>query len=430
MPTFEYQAVNPAGNSERGTVLGSTLEQAVEDLGRRGFQVQAIQPAARHDDPLLSPPPAPKRLVEETRPREEAAEEKPAMDPLLKNRSYVATSVVGPLVGKVALKDLQFFFRQLSAMLNAGVPYAQSLNTLKTQARDVRLRKVVGEMAENVEQGRPISVAMQRYPEIFSAMMISMVRVGEEGGNLDASLKQVADYIEEEVELRNLYRRVTIYPKLLLAASVVVILATNAIIASLGKEGGLSSPLTTVATWVILGPLLVGIFLFLRVGLANPRIKHNWDRFLLLIPYLGNTLHQVAMAKFGRAFGALYRTGVPIPAAIQLAADASGNEYLRSKIYPVVGRMREGDMLGPAFRESGAFSPIVMDMVATGETTGSLDQMLGKMADYYEDESKVRAQQLGQVMGVLVLLLVACYVGYIVISFWGGYFSGLQNAME
>jgi type IV pilus assembly protein PilC/MSHA biogenesis protein MshG len=431
MPTFEYEALGGEGQILRGTILGATLDQALGELNARGMKVQKIQAAALLNDPLsggyaVRPPEAPKSD------QQQAIRETSGFnpdDPLLKQRNYVATSVVGPLVGKVALSRLLFFFRQLAAMLGAGVPYAQSLNTLKGQARDPRLGRIIGEMVENVEAGRPISVAMQRYPEVFSTIMVSMIRVGEETGGLDRSLQQTADYIEREIELRNLYRRVTIYPKIVLVASIFIVLGTNAIIASLGKQGGLASPLTNPATWIILGPLIVGTFLFLRVGLANPRVRRVWDEFILYVPYLGKTLHQVAMAKFGRAFGALYKAGVSMPRAIKLSADACGNEALRARMYPISSQLEEGSRLTPVFEDSRAFSPIVLDMISTGEQTGSLDQMLNKMADYYEDEGKTRAQQLGQVFGVAVLLGVAVYVGFIVISFYMGYFGGITKEL-
>lgn len=423
MPTFEYEALMPNGTHERGTIFGQSLEAAREDLSRRGYLVQAIQPMAILGDPLLEPPrPA------SAPPQTQAAEPGVPDDPLLRPRSYVATQVAGPLVGRVPPSQLLFFFRQLSAMLGAGVPYAQTLHTLKGQTNDGRLKRVIEEMKVNVEAGRPASTAMQRYPEVFGPMMVSLFRVGEQTGGLDQSLQQMAQYLEREIELRNLYRRVTFYPKLVLFFAVVIALGTNAIIASLGKQGGLNSPLTQPAVLVVLVPLLIGLFLFFRVGLANPKVRGGFDQFVLLIPYLGKTLHQIAMARFGRAMGALYKAGVPIPEAIRLAADASGNEAVRARIYPAVDRLRDGGTLTPALQQTGAFSPIVMDMMATGESTGNLDLMLNKVAEYYEGESVVRSQQLGHVVGVAVYALVAIYVGYMVISFYSGYLGGVMGA--
>lgn len=423
MPIFEYEALMPNGTRERGTIFGQSLESARDDLSRRGYLVQAIQPMTVRGDPLLEPPGSPAVPSQA-----QNAVSRVPNDPLLRPRSYLATQVAGPLIGRVPPAQLLFFFRQLGAMLGAGVPYAQSLHTLKEQTTDGRLKRVIEEMKANVEAGRPASTAMQRYPEVFGPMMVSLFRVGEQTGRLDQSLQQMAQYLEREIELRNLYRRVTFYPKLVLFFAVVIALGTNAIIASLGKQGGLSSPLTQPAVLIVLVPLLIGAFLFFRVGLANPKIRGGFDQFVLRVPYLGKTLHQIAMARFGRAMGALYQAGVPIPEAIRLAADASGNEAVRARIYPAVDRLRDGGALTSALQATGAFSPILMDMMATGENTGNLDFMLNKVAEYYEGESVVRSRQLGHVVGVGAYMLVAIYVGYMLLSFYSGYLGGVMDA--
>ena len=216
-------------------------------------------------------------------------------------------------------------------------------------------------------------------------------------------------------------------PKLQVGASIVIVLITNMIIASMGKKGGLWSPLTEPITWVFLGPLIVGAFVFFRVGLANPRIRHNWDVVISKTPYLGTTVRQLSMAKFGRAFGALYKGGVPMSKSLTLAADACGNEYLRSKMYTANGRLETGAGVTDVFRETEAFSPIVIDMVATGESTGNLDRMLTKMSEFYEQEAATRSTQTAQVVGVVLFLMVAAYIGFVVFSFWSGYAAGATS---
>lgn len=348
--------------------------------------------------------------------------------PPVEERSYAAHSVAGPLVGRVSLTAQTFFYRQFGTMMTAGVPIVQALDTLARQARSPKLATVLREMRGHVEAGRPISAGMQRYPEVFSPLVLSMIRAGEEGGFMDQSLKLLADYTDAEIALRNLIRRVTFYPKLVLAFSVIVVLGTNFIISALGKTGGLSSPLTTPSTWIWLGPLIVGIFLFVRVGLANPRIKHNWDSFLIHLPFLGGTLRQLAMAKFGRAFSALYQGGVPINRAIYLAGEACGNEYIRSKISPASRILETGAGITETLRGTGAFTPIVMDIMETGERTGNVDEMLGRMSAYYEDEGRVRSEQMGHVFGVVIYVCVAIYVLMMLIKFYSGYFGGLMKA--
>lgn len=434
MPIFEYQARDERGQDVRGTLHSSSLASAAEDLAKRGFDVEHVGIAQGLDDPVprefsgSSEPSS--TLRPEGSGREHASTSEAAPDPTTQQRSYMQTHVVGQLVGRVPLAQQLFFFRQLGTMLNAGVNIIQSMETLAGQSRDPRLARIIRELAHHAREGRPLSVGMQRYPEVFSPLMLSLIRAGEEGGMLEGSVKQIAQYLEREIELRNLMRRVTIYPKLVIGASIVIVLATNSIIASMGKSGGLSSPLTQWSTWLVLGPLLIGIYLFIRLGLPNPRVKYNYDQVMLAIPGIGNTVKQLCMAKFGRAFGALYSGGVPVPKATQLAADACGNEYLRARIYPAAKRLEEGAGITETFRATGAFSPIVLDMAQTGETTGNLDAMLQKMAEFYEDEAETRSVQFAYAFGILALLLVAAYVGYVVVSFYMGYFGGMPKAAD
>lgn len=416
MPTFEYSATDPSGQTVRGTVLEADLAQAVASLSGRGLKVEQIGPAASFDDPIATP-------------RELPRTEGPTSAPPIQQRTYFATNVAGRVLDRVQLKDLLFFFRQFSTLQKSGVPIVQSLDTLSRQSKDGKMRTVLREMRGHVEAGRPISACMQRYPEVFTPLMLSLVRAGEEGGYLDNACAQLARYLEQEIELRSLYRRVLFMPKLTVFGSIVIILATNAIIDAVAPGGThIWSPLTQPITWLYVGPIVVGIWLFFRVGLANPAIKYKWDQFTLMVPYLGNTLHQLAMAKFGRAFGALYAGGVPIPRGIELAADACGNEFVRANLYPAAQRMQDGASVFETLRSTGALSPIVLDMVQTGETTGNMDEMLQKMADYYEDETTVRSEQTGRVVGVLAIIAIGIYVCIVLVKFYGSYFSNLMNA--
>lgn len=437
MPTFEYQAKGADGQVVSGVVFGLSLDHALKDLTTKGMQIEKIGVASNPNDPLSNAAytvrsgPAPVESVsgQIAGRTSEGAHPEPVRiyGPSTEQRSYAATSVWGPLVGKVPLKSLGFFFRQSATMLNAGVPIVQSINTLATQAQSPKFAEILREMVGHVEVGRSLSDCMQRYPEVFTPVMLSLVRAGELGGFLDEALAYVADYIDREIALRNLYRRLTFYPKLQVAVSILIVLLTNVIIHSMGKSGGLSSPLTEPIVWVFLTPIIIALFFFFRVGLANPRVKYNWDYFITKLPYIGTTYRQLTMAKFGRAFGALYRGGVALPKSLVLSADSCGNEYLRALMYPAFRSIEDGAGITETLKSTNAFSPIVLDMIATGETTGNLDQMLNKMAEFYEDEAATRSTQTAQIVGVVLGLLVAIYIGYVVITFWQGYASTVSG---
>ncbi|MBL8049049.1 MAG: type II secretion system F family protein [Chthonomonas sp.] len=431
MPIFEYQATDAAGALQRGTQVGASMDAAAKELAGRGLQVTSLSLTGQDLD-LTPRPPQPEAsshvmdeyVTHENTPRAET-------ERLMERRSYWATDVVGTTVGKVALPAIAFFFRQFAVMINAGVSPTQALNTLAGQTQSPKLGRILRELSQHALEGRPMSFGMQRYPEVFSPLVLSLVRVGERSGTMVEACNLVATYTEREIAIRNLVRRVTIYPKIVIALSIVILSAASAIISSLGKKSQLSAPLMTMSTWIWLGPLLIGLFLFYRVGLANARIRYNYEGFLLAIPYIGGTVKQFAMAKFGRALGTLYAAGVPIHEAFRLSADACGNEYLRSRMMPAIRGIEGGATLHSTMLATNAFNPIVLDMVATGEQTGSLNQMLEKVAEYYEGESETRSVKMGYILGAVALLGVGVYIGYIYIqnmmSIVGG---GLQSALK
>ncbi|MBS1716909.1 MAG: type II secretion system F family protein [Armatimonadetes bacterium] len=437
MPTFEYEAVSADGKREKGNVIGQSLDQALESLTARGLTVEHIGQAVSHGDPLAGftdfepvvpayqPTYAPVEVARQevpayqpvtSFPEQPAQQEGPPLGP----RSALQTQVVGRIVSGVDLSHQEMFFRQFAAMEKAGVPMVSALETLSNQSHSAKLKEIVLELRDHVNHGRPISAGLQRYPEVFSPLTVSLVRAGEAGGFLPDAMRQIADYLVDEIELKRLYKKITFQPKMVLIASIVIYIATNAFLASVGKGKPLYSPLIDPRVWLVLGPVLIGLFAYFRIGLANQALRYGFDKYVLWVPYLGNTLKQYSMAKFGRAFGALYEGGVPAGTAAEMAADSCDNEYLRSLIHPASQKLQEGAPIAPTLAVTGAFDPIVLNMLATGETTGNVNDMLTKMADYYEDEAKLRSKQLAEVTGIALLLCAGIYVLFLMIGFYGG----------
>lgn len=396
MPVFAYRALDIEGRLVDGHIEGPSLDVAARELAAKGLTVQTLSAAqARSPEAPASQPPAP-------------------FSPTL-------TSQVG-------LADLSFFFRQLATMMAAGISPAQCFQTLAGQTRSPRLAAIIHEARQEVEAGRPMSDAFARHPEVFSNLNLGLLRAGEQGGFVDAALGHIADYIDQEIRLRRLLRRVTLYPKLVIGASIVLIVGANLLIGII-RPGAttLDTPLTRPATWIVLGPLIVAIWLFVKFGLKNQRIKTDFDDFVLRIPGLGTTSEQYAMAKFGRAFGALYRGGLPLRDAFRLAVDACGNEALRARMQPAIRDLDSGAGIADTFRATGAFNPIVLDMVATGEQTGNLDLMLNKMAEFYEGEAETRSHQAATILGIVCLIVPGIYVGYVYITNLANIVAGPLN---
>jgi type II secretory pathway component PulF len=458
MPSFQYEATNAHGERIRSVAFGKSMQDVLQTLGAQGLKVLNIEDAYAKQDTLRAPgqqaafagagqplssgqqqiilnqpqavqtnPPV-DRSIPSSVPAPELGEvmQQPRAMPNVDKRNPIMTSIVGPIFMRAPLKDLSFFFRQFGTMVAAGVPMVQATDTLAKQARHPRMKAILKELRTGVEAGLPVSAVFQRYPEVFQPLVVSLIRAGEEGGFLADASHQISDYLNHELEIRNMYRRETFIPKVYVVACMLIIGFANMVLSSLHAPG-LYAPLNQISTWFVLGPAIILLFLFFTIGLSIYPIRKGWDHIKLMIPYIGKTAHYFSMAKFGRAFSALYKGGVSITRSVHLAADASGNEHIRSRIYPTVEKIQGGAPISSTLEETGVFSPIVLNMMSTGETTGNLDAMLIKAAEYYEDEGKVRAKQLAVVVGVLVFVVIAIYIGFVVIHFWQGYRQQMQD---
>lgn len=414
MPVYRYSAISADGKTEHGMLNESSMEAVWRRLSEKGLTVQEVIEAEAQANPEAGHAQAQHHGQQATGPQQ---------------RSAFVTDVVGPVVGQVPLDALHMFFRQLSTMLEAGLGISQALATLATQTSSSKLAKISREAQVHVTEGKPLSDALDYYPEVFTPLMTSMVRMGEQNGMLGQQCNELANYIHQDIELRRVIRRETFQPKMVIGASIVIIGAAQLFIASIGEQTHLDAPLNRLSTWIILLPILIALFLFVRVGLKRPEIKEKWDALLLAIPYINGMVRGFAMAKFGRALGALYRAGVPLADSIRFSADVMGNIPMQKRLHQVASRVQEGDSIHNVFTEAGVFDRVVLDMTKTGEMTGNLDQMLRHVAEYHESEGAVKARQGAIFLGVIAFLAVAVYVLFILIRFYTGYFGGMMDQL-
>lgn len=424
MPVYRYSAVSADGKTERGMLNESSMEAVWRRLSEKGLTVQEVTEEESQQTTNQAPHQAPYGATT----HDPGFSSQPQSGP--QQRSTFVTDVVGPVVGQVPLDALHMYFRQLSTMLEAGLSQNQALATLSGQTSSGKLAKISREAQVHVTEGKTLSTALEHYPEVFSPLMLSMVRMGEQNGMLGQQCNQLANYIHQDIELRRIIRKETFQPKLVIGASIVIIGAAQLFISSLGKESNLDAPLNRLGTWFVLIPILVAIFLFVRIGLKRPEIKEKWDNFLLAIPYVSGMVRGFAMAKFGRAMGALYRAGVPLADSIRHSADVMGNIAMQKRLHNVAARVQEGDSIHEVFTQAGVFDRVVLDMTKTGEMTGNLDQMLQHVAEYHESEGAVKAKQSAMFLGVIAFLAVAVYVLFILLRFYTGYFGGFQEYLN
>lgn len=394
MPTFRYVAQTQDGREVRGTVQARSRLEASDTLRKEGYWLLELYAEPEPTTPL------------------HATHQK----------------VWQPLFGGIPLKTQALFFRQLATMLSAGVPLYQALDTLGNQRVHPRLRRTILEIKNAVLSGERIAEAFDRYPALFSPIVRAVIRVGETAGVLERTLRQIADYLENELELRRLLSRVTFYPKLVLFFAILIPGIVPALITIVGGQGG--QPVGQVLTEITLRYLKIlgvvfAVWAVYRLAMQSRTLRVAWGVFLVSLPWIGFTYKQLALARFARALSALYGAGIPLSQAIRYAADACGNDYLTERLKPTASKLEAGRGIAESLREARVLPDMVMDMVATGENTGEIGFMMDKVAEYYEEEGKLRSHQAGYVFGILVFLGVAIYVAVLVIQFYVGYFSAL-----
>ncbi len=415
MPLFQYRATSENGETISGTAAGVDIESVSRELKTRGLSITDMSIVDTSIQETIS--------VASEKSRESKQGYPP---PPTTPRSTFETRIAGPVISLVSLKDLQFFFRQLGTLLNAGINPTDALETLSRNSGSPKLSAILREAKDHTLVGRPISTGFERYPEVFNPLMLSMIKVGEDGGFLPEQCLQLSDYIERDIELRNMIKRETASPKLTMIVSVFIIIGTNILIQSLAP-GGMGLPVPWIF-WALI--LIVGgtSFFFVKFLLPQPEIRAKFDEFNLKIPGIGGMIQGFAMAKFGRSFGALYKGGIPVHKALELAADSCGNEAIKRKVSPAIQQLKDGAGITDTFQATGAFSPLVLDMTRTGEMTGNMDQMLIKMAEFYEDEGATKAQMSAKIIGVACLIVTGIYVLIILLGFYGGMAAQAANA--
>lgn len=398
MPTFRYIAQTPEGREVRGTVQAATRLEATDAVRKQGYWLLELYAEPEPTTPVRT----------------------------------AHQGVWQPLFGGIPLKTLAMFFRQFATMLAAGVPIYQALETLGNQrGGSARLRRVLNEIRNSILAGERLADAFDKHPAMFSPIIRAMIRVGETSGALENILRQIANYLENELELRRLLSRVTFYPKLVLFFAILIPGLIPALITMVGAQGGapVGETLAGIAwTYIKILVAILGVWAVFRLAMQAQGFRYAWGLLTVSLPWIGFTVRQLALARFARALSALYGAGLPLSQAMRYAADATGNEYLRSRILPAGSKLEAGISITNTFASTGVFPPMVMDMVATGENTGELGFMMDKVAEYYEEEGKLRSHQAGYVFGVLVYLGVAIYVATILIQFYAGYFSSIFSA--
>jgi type IV pilus assembly protein PilC len=333
----------------------------------------------------------------------------------------------------VGHKDLQIFTRQLATMIDAGLPLVQCLDILAAQTPNKVFARILSQVKSAVEQGATFSDALRRHPRVFDDLYVNLVAAGEVGGILDTILNRLAVYIEKAVKLRSQIKSAMFYPVgiLVVAIGVIAVMLIKVIptFENMYKEMGhaelpgatkfvINISHSFVNRWYLyFGTLFVVVF-----GSAAMRRtdggKEIFDRMLLRLPVLGSTLRKIVVARFTRTLGTLLTSGVPILDALDICARTAGNKVVEQGIMKARDKISEGhDMAGP-LAESRVFPTMVVQMIGVGEQTGAMDQMLQKIADFYEEEVDAAVSALTSLIEPVMMAFLGVVVGGLIIAMY------------
>ncbi|RTE86388.1 MULTISPECIES: type II secretion system F family protein [Gammaproteobacteria] len=401
MPDFAYQGRDRQGKTVKGVVNASSASTVADQLIRKGIVPLSISEGKVSDGFDF------KRIVK-----------------VIFSR---------PL----PLPDLVMFIRQMYSLTKAGISMLRAIEGLAENASNKKLQSALKDIATQLEKGRSLSASMADHPECFPRLVIAVVHVGENTGQLEESFSQLSYYLENEQETRKRLKQATRYPSFVLATLVVAIFLLNLFVipqfARMFQSMNAELPLITKILlgsssvfqqywWLIILAGIAGWF-GLRYQLQSKQFQRRWDKWKLKVPAIGNVLERSLLARFCRSFSVMLNAGVPLTQALNLVADAVDNQYMAERIVDMRKGVERGEALSRVSKSSGLFSLLVLQMISVGEETGNLDDLLLEAAEYYEREVDYDLKNLLAKIEPMLVGFVAIIVGVlamgIFLPMWG-----------
>ncbi len=335
---------------------------------------------------------------------------------------------------KVGLKELTIFSRQFSLLLNAGLTLSEAIDTIEEQTQNNSFRDILHKVKLDIQSGNTLTASMKKHPRAFSNFFISMVHSGEIGGALDSILERVAQFYENELELKNKIKSAMVYP------SVVVVFALGISLFMLmyivpqfaafysdfsGGEAqlpGLTRKMLEISDWLVANwyyLLIIPVFIILFWKFRNSPWGHAvLDPIILRIPIFGPLARKVAITRFTRTFGTLNQSGVPILEALEVATNTASNDVIKRAIVYTRERIREGETIHGPMKRTKVFPPLVTNLISVGEEAGNLEEILFKISDYYDDEIDSTIRAMASLIEPMMIVVIGAVVGIIVISLY------------
>jgi type IV pilus assembly protein PilC len=330
-------------------------------------------------------------------------------------------------------KDIVIFTRQLATMIDAGLPLVQCLEILGTQTENKSLAKIVTQVRSDVESGATFGEALKKHPKAFNDLYVNMVMAGEAGGILDTILQRLASYMEKFAKIKRQIKSAMIYPSVILSVAVGVVALLMVVVvpmlAGMFAEMGQALPLPTrivitisnfLKSWggLILAVSIAGFIVGIVQWRKTVTGKRITDGIALKIPVMGVLIQKVAVAKFTRTLGTLISSGVPILEGLLIVARTAGNKVVEEAVLATRQSVSEGKTLAEPLSKAKVFPPMVTQMISVGEATGALDNMLGKIADFYDDEVDSAVAALTSMLEPMLMIFLGVTVGFVIVAMY------------
>jgi len=389
MPTYAYAAADREGTTSQGTIEAASPQAAHQALRDRGLMVSELSAGPQRQPGAMR-----------------------------------------GLGGRVKLKEIMVFSRQFAAMINAGMNLMKCLDILRGQVGDPRLARIIAQIQADVQAGQTLSQAMSKYPGAFSSLYVSMIRAAEEAGVLDQVLNRLAGYLEQDVETRTKVISAMVYPSIVLAFSFIM---TGILVffilpkfGSIFHELDVDLPITTrillnSSTYAVkyfyvpIAAVLGTIFGYKAYG-KTPQGRFQIDSLKLKVPLFGELLRKLSIARFARTLSTLMKSGVKTQVGLEIVASTSGNAVIERTVLLAKDFVMKGDRLSTPLGEGGIFPEMVVQMIAVGEETGKVDEMLLKVADFYESEVDATIKAMTSIIEPVLIVVLGVLVGFVAVS--------------
>jgi type IV pilus assembly protein PilC len=402
MSTFAYVGRNRQGAVKKGELTAKTRDEAVDQLRKQQVVVTSL-------------------------------EEKSGMGGKFKLS----------LGSGLTDKDLVVFTRQFGTMINAGLPLIQCLDILSTQSENKVLRETVGDVKNSVEAGSTFSDALKRHPKVFDDLYVNMIHAGEVGGLLDTILTRLAKHIEKAMKLKGQIKSAMVYPTAIVGVAVIIIsvlmvwvipVFAQMFMEMSGGKVGLPGPTQIVINvsnffqsfWYAMFGALAGTIFAIKRYYATVNGRVVIDRLLLKMPVVGDLIRKASVAKFTRTLGTLITSGVPLLEGLSICAKTSGNKVIEEALMNARVSISGGKTISEPLAKCNVFPKMVTHMIAVGESTGALDAMLGKIADFYEDEVDQAVETLTSLLEPIMMVVLGTIIGFIVVAMYLPIFTMAQ----